>query len=306
MEYLFGFSPAGEALKNWSAVNLFRWGVPILSAGMGVAGAAIGSVGVLAAGNKSRWLENRLMTERLRHFHFQSFIAGLPDIVLSLADAEGVSKFRTERSLWLDAFKGRYIGNLQSELTEVLSEGDTKDFWLFNNIPENVTAIDKSVGPLFEAYRELRLVHQINHAKYKLREDGAAFLTDAPRRQAELLANVGYVFVILVAVVHIIVMGWAVVSRNTLDGVPSIAANVAITLIAFGALALRALEQGLQPEREVERYQQYKSSLAALLSRFDRCSTLVEKYVVMKDMERLAFDEMRNFLLTNMRTKFVM
>ncbi|MGE5217503.1 MAG: hypothetical protein ACM3SP_10930 [Chloroflexota bacterium] len=70
--------------------------------------------------------------------------------------------------------------------------------------------------------------------------------------------------------------------------------------------ATRAVEEGLQPEREIERYQQYRSAVRAILDRFDEALSQKSKLVVMRDMERLAFDEMRNFLITNERARFVM
>jgi hypothetical protein len=76
--------------------------------------------------------------------------------------------------------------------------------------------------------------------------------------------------------------------------------------IALFALAARAVEQGLQPEREIERYQQYGSALRAVRDRFDRSETAAEKLQIMVEMEQLSFDEMRNFLITNDRSSFVM
>lgn len=82
--------------------------------------------------------------------------------------------------------------------------------------------------------------------------------------------------------------------------------NVVIIWIALAALATRAVEQGLQPEREAERYQQYRSGVRAVLEQFDAAASQDEKIRIMRDMERLAFDEMRNFLITNERARFVM
>jgi hypothetical protein len=82
--------------------------------------------------------------------------------------------------------------------------------------------------------------------------------------------------------------------------------NVAIIWIALAGLALRAIEQGLQPDREFERYQQYRSALRAVLDRFDRSDSTEDKIRVMQEMERLSFDELRDFLITNERSQFVL
>ena len=80
----------------------------------------------------------------------------------------------------------------------------------------------------------------------------------------------------------------------------------AVKWIAVAALAARAFEQGLQPERELERYQQYGLGCKAILERFDSAASQAEKVKIMMEMERLSFDEMRNFLITNNRARFVM
>jgi hypothetical protein len=46
--------------------------------------------------------------------------------------------------------------------------------------------------------------------------------------------------------------------------------------------------------------------LRAVLERFDQAHTQAEKLAAMSDMERVSFDEMRNFLTTNERSRFVM
>jgi hypothetical protein len=80
----------------------------------------------------------------------------------------------------------------------------------------------------------------------------------------------------------------------------------AIILIAITSATVRALQQGLQPEREVERYQQYRSALQAMRRQFEAAPSASEKIEVMQRMEHIAFDEMRNFLLTNQRSSFAM
>jgi hypothetical protein len=66
---------------------------------------------------------------------------------------------------------------------------------------------------------------------------------------------------------------------------------VVIIWLALAASATRAFEQGLQPEREIERYQQYRSGIRAILERYDEASSQKSKITIIREMERLAFDE---------------
>jgi hypothetical protein len=79
---------------------------------------------------------------------------------------------------------------------------------------------------------------------------------------------------------------------------------LAIIVIAIVALSARAFQQGLQPERETERYQQYRSAVQSILEQFDEADTPNQKLRVIRQMERLSFDEMRNFVRTHERSSF--
>jgi hypothetical protein len=75
--------------------------------------------------------------------------------------------------------------------------------------------------------------------------------------------------------------------------------------IAIVALAFRALQEGLQPEREIERYRHYRAGIRAIRDRFDQASSPAEKFEVMQEMERLTFDEFVNFLRSNDEARFI-
>jgi len=284
-----------ESLRVWPAIL-----VAVISALAGIASVVIGSVGVLFAGKKKEWLYRRFMTERIRQFHFQMFVCRLPEIRASLKDERAQEVFMLEWEEWLEGFKAMFEGKVASEFAKTVSEGASTDFWLHDRPKEPSEFRESSdLDPLFRAYRELRILHQIGYANYKLRDDHK-ILSEAPRRQATELSTIAFTCIVLICALHIIVLvtaffelGWSFI-------------GVAIIWLAIVALAVRAVEQGLQPEREIERYQQYSSAAKAVLERFDDARSQGEKVRIMEEMERLSFDEMRNFLLTNNRSQFVM
>lgn len=81
--------------------------------------------------------------------------------------------------------------------------------------------------------------------------------------------------------------------------------HVGVIWVAIAALAVRALQEGLQPEREIERYRHYRASIRAIRDRFDQASSPAEKLEVMQELERLSFDEFVNFLRSNDEARFV-
>ena len=304
---------ASEHLLGEEKANQAFWTLPtilaLLSGFFGLLGVIIGGIGVLHSEKKRRWLQSRLMTERIRQFHFQTFVCRLPDIFESLKGPVSKQAFAEKRALWLDHFKAGYIGKLDSQFTDIIEEENGQDIWLHEKLPPFDFTESDQLQPLFEAYRELRIEHQIGYANYKLQNDPTLF-TDAPRSQAAFLSTTGLACIVLLCAIHFFVL-LGVLIRWTgapLSGWMSLQPVVTVISIwiALTALAMRAVEEGLQPEREIERYQQYRSALRAIRDRFDTARSQSEKVRIMQEMERLSFDEMRNFLITNDRTRFVM
>jgi hypothetical protein len=115
-----------------------------------------------------------------------------------------------------------------------------------------------------------------------------------------------FAWILLLVVMHVGVLAGALFPSSIFTVFHDREAIVVIIWLALAALTTRAIEQGLQPEREIERYQQYRSGVRAILERYDEASSQNAKIEIMREMERLAFDEMRNFLITNERSRFIM
>jgi len=284
--------------------NIVRVAVAVSSAMCGIAGVFIGSIGLLFARRKREWLRRRLMGELTRQFHFQTFACRLPEILKSLTDEKSKSNFVTERQTWFETFKAQYLSKVDAAFVEMVTKDDLNMEWL-HNCGREVPKIRESrlLDPLFKAYRELRILHQISYANYKLQDDRKIF-SPMPGRQAQVFAQVSFIAIVILFAIHGGVLFDVFFPGSIWAG--STLISVIIVWIALAALAMRALEQGLQPEREFERYQHYRSALRAVLDRFDRADSCGDKLRVMQDMERLSFDELRDFLVTNNRSQFVM
>jgi hypothetical protein len=266
---------------------------------------AIAGMGLLFARNKRQWLFQRLMTERIRQFHFQTLVFRLPDISASLQDDQARDDFKAKRQEWFEAFKKRMDGKLDSEFAEIVRDDPQVDAWLHEERGEP-TEIKESqhLAPLFRAYRELRIMHQIDYANCKLVDDQKLF-SGSPPRQAAVLRNAGYACIIVLVVIHFLILIGAVSQALFWTQFRS-ELSVIVMIVAFTALGVQTLEQGLQPERETERYQQYNIAIRAIRERYDNARSQADKIRVMQEMERAAFDEMRNFMMTFSKARFVM
>jgi hypothetical protein len=304
-----------------------------MAALFGLASVFLGVSGTLFGRRKEQWLINRFMGERLRQFHFQSLIAQLP-LIVSMADGVSDEEKQSDRSngktrraderekslrdtqAFVEDRQHRFIefkANFDDEMQRkakfgvAIGPGGDADWSLCAPNGELTTPGSNALISFFKAYRQLRLLHQFNYANYKLTSDSRIF-SSLPARQSQLLTDANKLSLQFVILVHVCVLLIVIVALfGWISGLsPDLHWAVVITPIFFFAimalavisLCAHAFAQGLQPEREIERYQQYGSIVKSILDRFDEAADPKEKINIMWQMERAAFDEMRNFLVT--------
>jgi len=263
---------------------------------------------------KNVWLEARLMTERLRQFQFQILVFHIPTILSCASQPDFASRFGKARDRWYSTFKMEYAEHLSAMLKEVLDDDADEQYQLHvadaaDNAPGSGPVLDE----IFAAYKLLRIKHQILYANYKLGGDGFDF----PRRQVSILSGISLICILFVFFAHFAV-SISVVSqwlpqwllfqtvKDVLTYVLGVPLHVLIIWTVIFALAARTFEEGLQPTREVERYTAYRARLGHLLHNFDGASNLSERILLMTQVEQLIYQEMREFLKTNYKARFVL
>jgi hypothetical protein len=311
-----------EIVVELTAASPWPLFIGAVAAVCGVSSVAIGAFGVLFGSKKREWLHNRFMGERIRQFHFQFLIARLPDIIASLggngdkAD-QAKAEFESVRHKLFLQFKNQFERNVDGQFTSLLGPYGEADWWLHNSEQTfSPASHQQELEPLFATYRHLRIKHQLGFANFKLQSDHRIF-SAMPMRQAEILENISKAGIACLLLIHVSVLviilftfGILVLRLPLVHSIGdaasliSIVFSVAIIAIAVAALSARAVQQGLQPEREIERYQQYRSAVQSVLEQFDQADTPSQKIRVMRQMERVAFDEMRNFIRTHDRSSF--
>ena len=76
--------------------------------------------------------------------------------------------------------------------------------------------------------------------------------------------------------------------------------------LTAAVVAIRVVNDGLLLQTETERYEWYLASVRSIAERFDAAADMPTKVRLMREMERLAYQEMRRFLLAFQAAKFVM
>jgi hypothetical protein len=254
---------------------------------------------------KHRWLESRLMTERMRQWHFQFMVRHLEQIEASWGDQNAIANFRKERNLWLDDFFMAYEGRLDAQVESLASEPGANGTWLHQPSTYHVH------GPVFhdicQAYERLRFDHQYSYAVWKLRKSTDQpfwrFLKWPPTCQLAALSTAASVcFVGALLFSGALVYGHAFGMQEDVE----LRVRTGAIVVAVIGAALRTLQAGFAPDKEIERYSDYRARTSQLWDRFRRTSDPKEKLRLMEEMEEAAVDEMKGFLRTHYNANFVL
>jgi hypothetical protein len=235
----------------------------------------------------------------MRQFHFQMIITSVPEIVRAAETGEW-SHYFEYRSAELEKLKRDIFSRANSIFQDVITAAEPKP-WLFPNEIREVpdTAATRE---LFEAYDRLRVAGQIRFCGYKLSLD-SRFLSSLPVMQANRLTAGAFFCVAGILGLHVAI-GMNLITNLDEAWLPPL--HLGAICLAIVALALRTLEEGLQPHREVERYRAYRFGLENIERRIGKASDGRDRLVAMVELEELSFGEMVTFLKSNFEARYVM
>ena len=281
-----------------SIVRLFA----LIGAVGGIASVVIGFFGIMFREKKQRWLADRLTTERLRQFHFQYLTAHADEIVKAAESVQAQEEYQRARDASFAQFSTELLNSAPERLRHIAHAEEIDDGLLFS--PERTPGTDSSeaLSQLFEAYKELRISRQISYSDLILTEKGGDWKY-SPMKQARLFSRMALFCVMGILVLHGLVLIGAIGEIYWMKGKLVHVGAIVLAVIALGA---RTLEEGFQPETEIERMRQYRVSLKRIARRFDEATHSDEKTKAMTDLEKLSYEEMVLFLKTNYEAEFVM
>ena len=299
--------------------TMFRY-LTILGAFIGFLALFFGNLGLGFGKFKRNWLQQRLITERLRQWHAQYLIAHAVEIATVISTGEGLDAFQNKRSVAFQRFKRSFIDQIGSEYAKytissaasfsgqsVADPSAQNAFWIEETWAKDAASkADKALqDPLKEVYRafeETRMRGQIQYTNYVLSADGK-FLSSPPK-QIHILGNLSYVLVILAFMANFAALISAVWIKP-FEGWPSVLSSMAIAF-AIIAVGVRATLEGLRPERETRRMQFYASALNHAQKSFDAARSHGKRIEAMSMLERASYDEMVEFISSNEKARFVL
>jgi hypothetical protein len=293
---LLSFSPLfpndSDAAEQWSGG---------LAAVFIVLGTVVGSLQTLIWRMKREWLINRYWTERIRQFHFQLILNNLEKAAPALDDGAAFNAWRTFRQGKLADFLHDARQTLPSAFDELQDDHAEEDVWVDKSWRQPPPAQPETpeLAELLEGLERQRIGVQDRYTALKLKPG-----IHSPQTRAEWLrgASDAFTATILVLTVAIGVLYFLGSEEPRLWLLGMLGAAGALTA---AVVALRVLNEGLLLRTEAERYRWYLASVRSIARRFERANT-PDRILLLRELERLAYQEMRRFLITSKESRFIM
>jgi hypothetical protein len=270
-----------------------------VSAGLGLAGAVLAFLGMHKSSARRTWLRNRLKTEMLRQFHFQYLSARLPELASAKGEEAAKQAYLANRDAAYDRLVAGALADPEAELGRIAARKGAHDF---RDVPEApVTGAEDAAvaAQAFAGWRALRLNWQLGYAEAMLAHKRPGKRMSA-RQTEHAFSRFGWACVGVIVLLHVVQL-----AAGPLH-IPLAWIETGVIWTALLALAARALEEGLQPQRDVERYEQYRSSIEVAADRFDLAPDLPARLEAMRAFERNSIEEMRTFMRTHARSRFML
>ena len=292
-------APAQEAVATEGPSLHFILG--LIAAALGLAGTVLGVSGIRRSASRRKWLRARLTTETLRLYHFHHIAARLPEIVAINGDEARIKQYLEERAAALERLKAQVLSDPEAEMRRIMARKDETRFEIITPMmPADGITIPQVASDAFDVWRVLRVNWQAGYCDAKLEHRHKGRTTT--KQLEEIFVGLGWFCVAAIILIHVAYFIGAV--ARTQDQLPLLEA--AVIWIALLALAGRALEDGFQPQREIERYEQYRANVRVASERFEAATTFTAKLEAMRAFERTSLEEMRVFLRTHSRARFLL
>ena len=258
---------------------------------------------------RARWLLARLWTERLRQFYFQYTINHLNAAIEAMEGGTKLEAYRSARDGALQAFVGEIQRNVSARdfsasigwLADDHSDAHTwgQNVWQTNLVAPGTQMTD-DYRELFECLSRNRIGVQDIYARLNLKPQSAS--QGHMSRHTAMWGNVAtFVFVVCLTLAG----GWILYGRGH-GGTASDSMIAASGVAAAWGLYFRLIDQGMGYSLDAERYELYCEQVGLVRQRFDAAADDVYgKVEALRRLELYAYREMRQFLRTHLRSRFL-
>jgi hypothetical protein len=274
-----------------------------IAAALAIVSMLIGYTQVLTGKGKAQWLTNRFWTERTRQFHFQLIVNHLPAIVAAVKSKSDMQDWHNFRARELDQFKHDYLRGVDDKIHHLdVDEAEDRP-WLSVewDRPGPLPPTSAEFDELLKLLEQQRFGIQQRYAERKLL---SGWHSPESRAQWVLKLSDALTAVLLLATIAVGV-GSLIALMAEANPLFRLIAGLIAALSSSSVVAMRALKEGLLFSADAERYKWYLAAVRNLYRRYEHAD-LPQRVVLLRELEHVAYQEMRRFILSGSQARFVM
>jgi len=317
------FSFLGLAISALSTVNLdYESQVRSIAEIFLLIGICFGLWHLWKSRHKKTWLGHRYWTERLRQFYFQFLINNAELASQATLSSKKLEEYKNKRDSELESLL-RQKPKTAILLEETIDDLAERSPWM-NAEWDKEKRVDEgtpNLNQILDIVGRQRIGIQ---KEYVTRIMKSGFKSPTKRQEAfEGVINTATVGMIVLSAIAGIIMITNFDFSNlhnfwTPENIPKdssqksfeISSTPVRTMFCFAAVLgvivamIKAIDQSLSISASAERYKWYFASVSDLETRFKTAQSSNEKIGLIRELERLSYQEMRRFLDSNMKAKF--
>jgi len=201
---------------------------------------------------KERWLSARYCTERMRQFFFQNLLYRLPDLLTAIGDKTAEARFAENSRANLRDLALVHIVTTDA-YSETIDEASELKAEVLSPAPSTLGTLDEHqqqyIDEFFDIYSELRIGYQAKYAATQLTPKGVT------RRSNKWINHVAVGAVLSAVTLHAFIVAGLMTAG--LDETWGRIVDVVLLGLALTGLWVKAIEEGRQTRRELDRYEGY-------------------------------------------------
>jgi hypothetical protein len=268
----------------------------LAAAALVIAGLGLMAFHEFGAGSKARWLGQRFGAERVRALYFQAVVNNLGLVARAMAHDAALGEWKVAR--------GRMLSYLPSpedlpgqvpKLAEAASDAET---WILPewSAPPLAPEPSPELDLLLSLLRGQRLDAQLDYVERKL----SASL-GAPGQRAAAVRALGKLLLAAAVVTGVVAGVLLATGRTPADTDVKLALEVTVGALVAG-LALRVINDDQLLAGDAGRNAAYFAALSKARTRFDT-GDLAEKLAALREMEMVAYRDLRAFVAAHWRAR---
>jgi hypothetical protein len=266
------------------------------AAALTVAGLGLMAFHEFGAGSKARWLGQRFGAERVRALYFQAVANNLDLVARAMANDAALGEWKVARGRMLSYLpKPEDLPGQVPKLARPVSDEET---WVLPewSAPPQTPEPSPELDLLLSLLRGQRLDAQVDYVQRKL----SASL-GAPGRRAAVVRGLSKLLLAAAVMTGVIAGVLLATGRTPADTDVKLALAVTVGAIV-ATLALRVVNDDQLLAGDAGRYAAYSTAVLQARARFDK-GDLSEKLAALRDMEIVAYRDLREFVGAHWRAR---